>query len=102
MPQPELIEAGAGHEILPRTFPAQQRRKGVEPVHCFTWNIEFARHPGAGGRLVHQAALRRAWTRIAAKAAGVTPRIRAAAPSVEGRAALSRSTISFERPGSAA
>ena len=50
---------------------------------------------------VHQAALRRAWTRIAASAAGVMPRTR------RGRAQCGRlrrdslSTISFDRPGTA-
>jgi len=45
------------------------------------------------------AASRLACTSSAASAAGVTPGMRPAAASVAGRAALSRSTISRERPG---
>ena len=62
----------------------QQRREGVQPLHCFTWNLAPAR-PRRARPLVHQAALRARWTRIAASAAGVA-RNTAAAPSVAGRA----------------
>ncbi len=44
------------------------------------------------------AARRRLCTMIAVSAAGVTPSIRAACPSVSGRALLSRSTISRDSP----
>ena len=54
------------------------------------------------GKQGHAAsAPRRVCTRMAAKAAGVIPRIRAASARVAGRARSSRSTISLERPGTA-
>ena len=49
-----------------------------------------------------QAARRRLCTMIAVSAAGVTPSIRAACPSVSGRALVSRSTISRDNPPIAA
>src|SRR6187399_2048992 len=99
MAEPEMIQARLGDEILALILVAKEGFEGLQPFHRFTWNIEAALEPGSRLALVHQAALRRAWTRIAASAAGVMPRIRAAAPRLEGRARDSRSTISFERPG---
>src|SRR5687767_7959690 len=95
MPGPYMLQRGVGDQILALILLAQQSYESLKPLHRSTWNIETGLRLG----FVHQAALRRAWTRIAAKAAGVIPRMRPAAPSVAGRDVESRSTISLERPG---
>src|SRR5690349_13751150 len=94
MTAPHLLQRGCRNEVLPRILLAEQGNESFKTLHCSTWNIECS----LSRFLVHQAALRRAWTRIAAKAAGVIPRSRPAAPRVGGRAMDRRSTISFERP----
>ena len=61
--------------------------------------------PGTGvgfAPQAHAAARRRAWTSNTAKAAGVIPPMRPAAPSVAGIVAARRSAISRESPGTAA
>src|SRR6185503_7973553 len=93
-----MIERRSRHEILPRVLKAQQLGEGGQSLQCFTWNITAARQPLPSLGLVHYAARFRLWTRMAARAAGVMPRIREAAPRVEGRALERRSTISVERP----
>ncbi len=97
---PQMFEAPARDEILPVILLPEERCEGVEALDCFTWNTELPFQPFPGfGFAPHAARRLRTWTRIAASAAGVTPRMREAAPSVDGRAAASRSTISLERPG---
>src|ERR1044072_6518833 len=99
MPDPEMVERGGRDQVLPRRFLAQNIGKARQ--HCFTWNALALTQPAPRFVLGH-AARRRAWRRIADSAAGVRRRMRDAAPSVSGRAAISRSTISFDRPGMAA
>lgn len=98
MAPPERVERGCGNQILALRFDAKPRRERFE--RCFTWNAEALDDPFMGFVFGHAA--RRAWRRIADNAAGVIPRMRAAAPSVRGRAALRRSTISLESPRTSA
>src|SRR5687768_16413329 len=98
MPGPYLLQRASGHQILTLILVPEQGHESFQELDRSTWNIQRALRLG----LVHHAALRRACTRIAARAAGVIPLIRPAAPRVAGRAADSRSTISLERPAMAA
>src|SRR5687768_3693319 len=95
MTLPQQVQGSLGDEILAFILVTQQCGEGLQTLDCFTWNIE----PSLRLLFSHHAALRREWTNMAARAAGVTPRIRRAAPRVAGLAAARRSTISLDSPG---
>ncbi len=86
-------------EILPPVFLGKQFGEAFQPRHGLV--VALRQSPEPVPRLAFvgdHAASRRAWTSSAASAAGVTPGTRPAAASVAGRDAVSRSTISRERP----
>ncbi len=107
VPDPDFAKRRGGHEVLALVLFRQQASEPLKPIKRERIAADFIDEPGADLVFVaqdHAAAVcsERALTSNTASAAGVTPRTRAAAPKVPGRAADKRSAISLESPGIAA
>src|SRR6187399_1819544 len=98
MALPHSVHRRRGDQILFFRPQPEQADIGFEPLDCFTWNSR--RDSSLGLVLGHATRLRTAM-RMALTAAGVMPRMRPTSPNVAGRAASSRSSISFESPPTA-
>jgi hypothetical protein len=99
MASPDRCERRRGNQVLAATLVQDHGDEAGHPLHF--GRPEAAAHP-CDRLILTQAARALLWSKTADRAAGVTPRTRAAAANDCGRAADKRAIISVESPGTSA